>query len=87
MLYTDDDTDQAHDKDPKKLEEKIQFEADCSTAWVADNKLICSGEKTNLLVVATTAMRKSRLANTKLEITVCGKKLKSQTVRKFIEFL
>ena len=46
VLYADDDTDHAKDKNPENLMKKIQFEADCSTSWVADNKLVCSGDKT-----------------------------------------
>ena len=73
VLYADDDTDHAQDRDPTTLISKIQFEADCSTSWVADNKLVCSGDKTKLLVIATTAMRISRLNGQKLQINVCGK--------------
>ena len=49
ILYADDDTDNVSDKDPDILEQKIQHEADRSTAWVHDNKLVCSGNKTKLL--------------------------------------
>ena len=55
VLYADDDADHAQDKNPDILQEKIQFEADCSESWVADNKLVCSGDKTKLLIVTTTA--------------------------------
>ena len=73
VLYADDDTDHCQDKSPINLISKIQHEANCSTAWVADNKLVCSGDKTKLLIVTTSAMRLVRLAGQKLQITVCGK--------------
>ena len=62
ILYADDDTDLAQDKDPDILLQKIQHEAECSTSWVSDNRLVCSGEKTKLLIVTTQAMRLSRLS-------------------------
>ena len=72
MLYADDDTEDSQDKDPDQLVAKIQFEADCATTWVADNKLVCSGGKTKLLIVTTTAMRLTQLVGRKLQISVCG---------------
>ena len=45
------------------LEIKVQTEANISTAWVKDNKLVCSGSKTKLLIVGTKEMRKSKLLN------------------------
>ena len=70
MLYADDDTEHSRDKDLDQLVAKIQFEADCATTWVADNKLVCSGGKTKLLIVTTTAMRLTRLVARKLQISV-----------------
>ena len=52
VLYADDDTDTVSDGDPDILQDKIQREAFRSTSWVKDNKLVCSGSKTKLLVVA-----------------------------------
>ena len=75
-MYADDDTDHAQDPDPSRLLSKIQYEADCSTSWVADNKLVCSGKKTKLMIIATTAMRNSRLNGQQLQIKVCGKTVK-----------
>ena len=72
VLYADDDTEHSQDKDPDQLVAKIQFEADCATTWVADNKLVCLGGKTKLLIVTTTAMRLTRIVGRKLQISVCG---------------
>ena len=46
VLYADDDTDNVHDKNVTELRAKIQREADRSTEWVADNRMVCSGAKT-----------------------------------------
>ena len=47
IVYSDDDTDNVSSKDPHLLQQKIQRKADLSTSWVHDNKLVCSGSKTN----------------------------------------
>ena len=57
VLYADDDTDTARDKDPEILQVKIQREANLSTSWVKDNKLMCSGSNTKLLVNGTKEQR------------------------------
>ena len=74
ILYADDDTDNVSDPSPYILEQKIQLEADKSTSWVHDNKLVCSGGKTKLLVVGTKEMRKSKLTsqNKVIKIKVGG---------------
>ena len=77
MLYADDDTDTVSDADPEILQVKIQREADLSTSWVKDNRLVCSGSKTKLLVVGTKELRKSRIVdkNMRIEIEVDGHKV------------
>ena len=84
VLYADDDTDHAQDKNPDVLLTKIQHEADCSEAWVSDNKLVCSGEKTKLLIITTTAMRLSRLKDKQFQINVCGKLVKESQCKKYL---
>ena len=63
VLYADDDTDVAHHSDPEVLQEMIQREADRSTDWVRDNKMVCAGDKTKLLVVGTRQLRESKLVS------------------------
>ena len=87
MLYADEDTEHSRDKDPDQLVVKIQFEADCATTWVADNKLVCSGGKTKLLIVTTTAMRLTRLVGRKLQISVCGAPVIESECEKIIGIL
>ena len=53
ILYTDDDSGQVTTKEPDELESKLQEFANSSTNWIQDNRKICSGEKTKLLVVCT----------------------------------
>ena len=61
VLYADDDTGHVTAKDPEELQAKLQIYADSSTTWIQDNRMLCSGSKTKLLVVSTKQMRKSRL--------------------------
>ena len=84
VLYADDDTDNVTDKDPDKLIRKIQHEANLSAAWVADNQLVCSGGKTKLMIIATPAMRRSRLEGKTFQITVCGKSVKATICEKIL---
>ena len=74
VLYADHDTDNVHAKDVEELKAKIQREADRSTDWVSDNRMVCSGSKTKLLVIGTTQLRNSLLNgdNLNIEINVCN---------------
>ena len=56
--------------------QKIQREADRATDWVADNKMVCSGEKTKLVIMGTYE-RKRKLENEGINtaIEVCGKQV------------
>ena len=54
-----------------KLKNKIEREASKSTDWVADNRMVCAGNKTNFLVVATDKLRRSRFKDQKMQIRVC----------------
>ena len=74
VLYADDDTDNVHTKDIDELKAKIQREADRSTDWVSDNRMVCSGSKTKLMVIGTSQLRNIRIdrANPNIEINVCG---------------
>ena len=74
VLYADDDTDNVHAKDVEELKAKIQREADRSTDWVNDNRMVCSGSKTKVLVIGTTQLRNSLLNgnNLNIEINFCN---------------
>ena len=54
---------------------KLQNKANSATQCIQDNKMICSGEKTKLLVVATKEPRAARLDNIdrKLVVKVGGR--------------
>ena len=74
VIYADDNTPITSDKDPLALQTEIQDEADCVTTWFSKNDMICSSEKTKLLVIGTAANRKSKLENDNLalKVNVCG---------------
>ena len=74
VIYADDNTPMTSDKDPLALQTKIQDEANCVTNWFSKNDMICSSEKTKLLVIGTAANLKSKIKNQNLalEVNVCG---------------
>ena len=71
------------------LQQKIQREADLSTSWVSDNKLVCSGTKTKLLIVGTKELRRSKLTNKdiSIEITVDGHTVKESKSERLLGVL
>ena len=89
MIYADDDTDSVSDKDTISLQQKIQREANLSTSWVKDNKLVCSGSKTKLLIVGTRELRKSKLTNRdiSIEIIVDGHLVKESEIERLLGVL
>ena len=78
VLYADDDTDTLSDPDPDYLKIRIQEKADRSTTWYRDNGMVCSGDKTKLLILGTKEMRQARLnsKNKSITITVCNNEVK-----------
>ena len=86
ILYADDDTDNVSDSDPDKLQRKIQMDANKSTSWVKDNKLVCSGSKTKLLVIGTKELRNSKLISQEkvIKIDVAGHEVIESTSERLL---
>ena len=84
ILYADDDTEIVTDPDPERLEQKLQEQANSSTGWIEDNGMLCSGEKTKLLVVSNKEQRISKLQDKTLKITVCGKVIEETKSEKLL---
>jgi hypothetical protein len=84
VLYADDDTVNVSDEDPEELKNKIQREADRSTQWVSDNRMVCSGDKTKLLIIGTAQLRKSRLIDSSIQINVCGQTVEESRSEKLL---
>jgi hypothetical protein len=84
ILYADDDN--VSHSDPDTLQQMIQQEADKSTSWVQDNKLVCSGSKTKLLIVGTKELRRSKLTNQNkvIQINVDGHEVKESTSERLL---
>ena len=74
VLYADDDSDIVSHRDPEILQQMIQQKADDSTRWFRDNGMVCSGDKTKLLVMGTKEQRNMKLTSKgkTLEINVCS---------------
>ena len=63
VVYVDDDSDSVHAEDPVTLNNLIQQEAGNSARWLKDNRLCVAGEKSKLLILGTSKLRKSKLTN------------------------
>ena len=74
------------DSNPDELQRKIQQEANKSTSWVRDNKLVCSGSKTKLLIIGTKELRMSKLVskNKVLKIDVAGHEVTESTSERLL---
>ena len=70
VLFADDNTDNIADFDIEILLQKIQIEANRSTDWVTDNRMVCSGAKTKLMIIGTSKLRKILLGDNRVQITV-----------------
>ena len=84
VVYVDDDSDFAKDREPARLYEKIQAEAENSAQWLRDNRLCVAGEKSKLLVLGTGEMRTSKLINGEMQIVVDGKQITESSSEKLL---
>ena len=78
VMYADDDTEVVSSKDPDILQEKLQNKADSASIWINENKMLCSGEKTKLLIISTKELRRSKLEGKIFRIRV-GNELVEET--------
>ena len=70
IMYADDDSEVVSDHDPNRLQAKLQCQANSATEWIQDNKMLCSGEKTKLLIVSTKEQRNIKLQGRSIRINV-----------------
>ena len=86
IIYADDNTPITADKDPLRLQEKIQDEANIVTGWFSKNDMICSSDKTKLLIIGTNANRKNKLEkkNLSLKVEICGEEKQETTSEKLL---
>ena len=86
IVYADDNTPTTADKDPLALQTKVQNEANLVTNWFSRNNMICSSDKTKLLIVGTNANRTDKLSkrDLSLKVNVCGEVKKETTSEKLL---
>ena len=86
IVYADDNTPTTADKDPLVLQTKVQNEANLVTNWFSRNNMICSSDKTKLLIVGTNANRTDKLSkrDLSLKVNVCGEEKKESTSEKLL---
>ena len=84
VVYVDDDSDFVKDKEPDKLNEKIQIEAQNSAQWLKDNRLVVAGEKSKLLIIGTSEMRATKQLRDNMKILVDGKEIIESSSEKLL---
>ena len=84
VLYADDDTVNVSASNLKDLQDGLQSAADSSTQWVADNKMVCSGEKTKLLLMGTPQLKRHRIQDQGISVAICGKIVKPSKSEKLL---
>ena len=84
VLYADDNTVNVHAKDAFELQVKIQMEADRSIGWAKDNRMVCSGSKTKLLILGTCKLRQSLLNGIELTVNVCENLVKESNSERLL---
>ena len=84
VLYADDDTVNVSASNLKDLQDGLQSAADSSTQWVADNKMVCSGEKTKLLLMSTPQLKGHRIQDQGISVAICCKIVKPSKSEKLL---
>ena len=85
VLYADDTTEVISDKDPEALENRLQQKANDSTQWIRDNCMLCSGDKTKLLIACTRDKKqKLKELNKTFTVEVCGKVIEESSDEKLL---
>ena len=79
IIFADDNTPTTSNADPEGLIDDIQAEANKITTWFANNDMVCSGEKTKLLLITTNANRSIKLDGNPKSIVVNGE-IKEESV-------
>ena len=84
VVYVDDDSDCVRDKEQGALKGKIEKEAGNSAQWLKDNRLCVAGEKSKLLILGTSEMKRSRITNSEVKIVVDGKEIVESSSEKLL---
>ena len=72
IVFADDNTPTCSETEPDVLMNSMQSDSNKVTNWFSKNEMICSGEKTKLLLITTGANRSSKLIGPARGITVGG---------------
>ena len=70
VIFADDNTPTTSKSDPEELMLQIQDDADKITTWFRNNDMVCSGDKTKLLLITTKENRAIKLNNSVKSVVV-----------------
>ena len=84
VIYADDNSPTTMNEDPVELMKAIESDGKKKvTDWFSKNKMVCSGDKTKLLVSGTRANRQAKI-RAQQEVEVCGDKVEESQSEKLL---
>ena len=84
IIYADDNSPTTMKEDPRELIERIENDGKKVTGWFSKNKMVCSGDKTKLLVSGTRSNRRVKIRSEQ-EIIVRGDLVKESESERLLE--
>ena len=88
VVFADDNTPTSSHEQLETLLETMQENCNVVTNWFSKNKMVCSGDKTKLLVLGTRANRYHKIEKKEIvpQLNICGKIIKEIKVKNSLEF-
>ena len=86
IIFANDNTPTTFHENPETLEDLIQNDACTVTSWFTRNEMICSSDKTKLLIIGTHKNRQIKLSNQnkKRNVIVCNETKKETESEKLL---
>ena len=84
VIFADDNSPTTSNSDPEELMEDIQADSNKITTWFANNDMVCSGEKTKLLLITTNANRADKLTGGPKSVVVNGERKEESVSEKLL---
>ena len=86
VVFADDNTPTSSHEDLPALMNKMQDNCNVITNWFSKNKMVCSGDKTKLLILGTRANRYHKIEKHSLvpRLEVCGKTISESNSEKLL---
>ena len=89
VVFADDNTPTTSNTDLRVLLDEMQEHCDVLSNWFLKNRMVCSGEKTKLLILGTRANRMHKIENKHFipKLEICGKTILESECEKLLGLL